>query len=321
MTSLLVLKERIKKFYGKYVVYVNPGLKFLFALFTFLLINANLGFESRLNNLAVVLILALICAFSSVNTMLILSAVLINIHLVALSLGVAIIGGVLMLIMMLLYFRLAPKDGTVTLITPIAYACGIPSVVPITTGLLKSPVSAISVGCGTIMYFFLAFVKQNAAALGNATEEVADITQMTEIIQKLFNNEEMNLMLIAFTITFIVVFVIRTRSMDHAWRIAIVVGGIVNVLILLVGDYILNITNQIFGVILSNILAVLVGLVIQFFCFHVDFSRTEYAQFEDDEYYYYVKAIPKMYLSEPEKRIQKINPQKPIVQEEQSEES
>lgn len=320
MTNLLVLKERIKRFYGKFAIYINPGLKFVLALCIFIIINSNLGFEDRLNNLAIVLILALICAFASVNTMVVFSAVLINIHLIALSLGVAMLSTVMMLIMLLIYFRLAPKDGLVVLLTPAAYVLRIPFVLPVAGGLLKTPVSSISVGFGTVIYFFLALVKQNAASLGNATE-AADVSQITFILQKLFSDKEMNLMLIAFTITFIVVYVIRKRSMDHAWQIAIVVGGIVNILILLVGDYLLNITNQIISVILGNILAILIGLVIQFFVFNVDFSRTEYAQFEDDEYYYYVKAIPKMYVTVPEKRVKRINPQKPVVQEEQSEES
>ncbi len=41
-----------------------------------------------------------------------------------------------------------------------------------------------------------------------------------------------------------------------------------------------------------------------FFC--VDYSRTENIQFEDDEYYYYVKAVPKVGVSAPEKKVKHI---------------
>lgn len=34
--------------------------------------------------------------------------------------------------------------------------------------------------------------------------------------------------------------------------------------------------------------------LIEFLCFNLDYSRTEKVQFEDDEYYYYVKAVPKV---------------------------
>ena len=47
--------------------------------------------------------------------------------------------------------------------------------------------------------------------------------------------------------------------------------------------------------------------MIEFFAFPVDYSRTEYLQFEDDEYYYYVKAVPKLTVAAPKKTVKKIN--------------
>ena len=41
--------------------------------------------------------------------------------------------------------------------------------------------------------------------------------------------------------------------------------------------------------------------------FSVDYARSERLQFEDDEYYYYVKAIPKVAVTTPEKTVKKIN--------------
>ena len=49
----------------------------------------------------------------------------------------------------------------------------------------------------------------------------------------------------------------------------------------------------IFGLLVSVMLA----MIYNFFFFSVDYTRTEYVQFEDDDYYYYVKAIPKMAVS------------------------
>ena len=48
-------------------------------------------------------------------------------------------------------------------------------------------------------------------------------------------------------------------------------------------------------------------MVIQFFLFNVDYSRTETMQFEDDEYYYYVKAVPKLTISTPDKVVKHIS--------------
>ena len=56
--------------------------------------------------------------------------------------------------------------------------------------------------------------------------------------------------------------------------------------------------------------AMIAALLLEFCVFAVDYSRTEYAQFEDDEYYYYVKAIPKNVIAEPKKTVKKIVSQK-----------
>ena len=39
-----------------------------------------------------------------------------------------------------------------------------------------------------------------------------------------------------------------------------------------------------------------VSLILEFFFYNLDFSRVERVQFEDDEYYYFVKAVPKMFV-------------------------
>jgi hypothetical protein len=63
------------------------------------------------------------------------------------------------------------------------------------------------------------------------------------------------------------------------------------------------------GAILGLLLALVVGKVFEFFRFSIDYSRIENVQFEDDEYYYYVKAIPKMTVAAPEKKVKRINMQ------------
>ena len=43
-----------------------------------------------------------------------------------------------------------------------------------------------------------------------------------------------------------------------------------------------------------------------FFIKNLDYSRVENVSFEDDEYYYYVTAVPKIRLTEEEKHIKRI---------------
>ena len=60
------------------------------------------------------------------------------------------------------------------------------------------------------------------------------------------------------------------------------------------------------GLIVESLLAIIVALIVRFFVFAVDYTRTEYLQFEDDEYYYHVKAVPNAAVAIPEKTVKRI---------------
>ena len=78
---------------------------------------------------------------------------------------------------------------------------------------------------------------------------------------------------------------------------------------LLVGYLVLGAPGKILFMIIGSIVSLLIGFVIQFIFMNLDYARTERVQFEDDEYYYYVKAVPKMAVSAPAKSVKKINVQ------------
>ena len=62
MTALLEFKQKIKGLYAKYEMYLQPLMKFVLALVYFIWINSNMGYMTALDNIFVVLILALICS-------------------------------------------------------------------------------------------------------------------------------------------------------------------------------------------------------------------------------------------------------------------
>ena len=49
------------------------------------------------------------------------------------------------------------------------------------------------------------------------------------------------------------------------------------------------------------------ALVFQFFRLALDYTAVERVQFEDDDYFYYVKAVPKINLAVPERSVKKIS--------------
>ena len=187
--------------------------------------------------------------------------------------------------------------------TPVCFKLGIPYVMPVGAGLLGRAFSAIAVGCGTVLYFFLDGIKQNAAELGTTVDSDTISSKFNVTVGQLLGNKEMYLVLAIMAVTTVVVYIVRRLRTDYAWSLAIISGIVVQVVGLLVGYLVLGAPGKILFMIIGSIVSLLIGFVIQFIFMNLDYARTERVQFEDDEYYYYVKAVPKKMVTSEEKTV------------------
>ena len=306
MTTLLVAKQYIRSFINKYEVYLKPLMKLILAITSLMMINGKIGYMHRLDDISIVLIVALMCSFMPMNFIIFIAAVFTVLHMYALSLECAAVALVLFLVMFLLYFRFSPKDTLVVLLTPICFALKIPYAIPLTMGLIGTPASVISVGCGVVVSYLISYIADSATALsGMDTEDVA--TKFRFIVDGLLDNKEMLLTIFAFALTIVIVYLIKRMSVNYSWTIAMIAGAIADVMILLIGDLIFDTNVSIVGIIIGTVFSILIAKIVEFFAFHVDYSRVEKVQFEDDEYYYYVKAVPKITVATPSKTVKRIN--------------
>lgn len=312
MTNLLVLREQLKKIYSKYEAYITPVGKFLLAFMALTTINQSIGYMGSLNNVAVVLILALTCSFMPWNISVVVSAAVSIAHLYAFSLECALVVLAVYLLLFILYFRFSPKGTLAVLLTPICFALKIPYVMPIALGLVGTPSAAVAVAGGAVVYYIIAFMNESAPIL-NSYESDDMVEKFRFVIDGILGNKAMFVTVVAFVATLVIVYFIRRMSVDYAWTIAIITGTLLNIMILLFGDLMFSTNISIFGLIFGSMFSVLLVKVLEFFVFNVDYSRTEMVQFEDDEYYYYVKAVPKNTVATPEKRVKTIRvPEKAV---------
>lgn len=309
MTILLEYREKLKMFYAKYEIYIKPVIKCILTFAILLIINSNIGFMTKLKNPALVGIIALTSTFLPFNAVLILVAVFMVAHLYAASLPVALIALALILLMFLLIYRFSSKESYWVLLTPIAFILKIPYAVPIVAGLIGTPLSSFSVAFGIMLYYLMYLVKQNSSIINNS--EASNMMQTySYLVDNIINNKEMLVCILAFSVTILVVYFIRRRSIDYSWSIAIILGALSNILIMLIFDYMLDISYSILGLLIGVIFSVLIAYIVKFVAFNLDYTSVEHVQFEDDEYYYYVKAIPKVSITSREKKIKRINPQR-----------
>ena len=309
MTGLLEFREKIKLIYSKNEVFILPVVKFLLAFGVLNVVNGQMGYMTKLDNMAIVLIVALFCSFMPVGCITLFAALFSLLHMYALALEAALVGLVVYMLLFMLFLRFTPKDSLAVVLTPILCSMGIPHVMPIAMGLIGTPASAVAVGCGVVVYYLIHTVILNAPTINTMAAEEAT-AKLRLLIDGILDNKAMIVMVAAFAITVVVVYLIRRMSIDYSWTIAIIAGVMADLVILLIGDLIYDTNMPVLGAILGAIIAVVVGKIIEFFRFCVDYSRTEKVQFEDDEYYYYVKAVPKMTVAAPTKTVKKINAQR-----------
>ena len=305
MTKLIELKDKVFKFCAEYEKWLRIVCKFVLALTFFCIINDSIGFMEEVSTFPVAFVLALVCCVLPQAATIIIASILVLLNLYALSVEVALTALIIFVVLFLLYFRFAPKDSVLFILTPILFKLKIPYVLPIGSSLLRDVYSVFAIVCGTISFYFVDGIYQNVSSLASTIVDGEDAAtvKFTITVSQLLSNKEMYLMVGVSVLTSIVVYAVRRLSVEHAWKIAIVSGVLVQISGLFAGYLLFSISGKTIGMILGNIVALLIGFVLEFLFLDLDYERTEHIQFEDNDYYYYVKAVPKKMVTSSEKTI------------------
>lgn len=306
MTELLKIKDMLQRFYGRYDVVISHVLRFVAAFVSFMLIRGMTGYNSLASNVLILVLLSVICAFLPGGITALIGCGLIILQLYGLSVEYSLITLAVLLVLLLVYYVFAPGTGWILLLTPVMFMLHIPYVVPVIIGLTAGIAGIVPAVFGTYLYFTLSFCHEFAASASMFGE--GDVVQkIVFIMDNTIMNKEMLVMSIVFAAAVILVFVIKSFSIDHSRTIAVVTGSIVEAVLVIMSHVMMNLSFNMFTLILGCAAAIAIGLVLNFFILSVDYSRTERVQFEDDDYYYYVKAVPKFNMAEAEVKIKKIN--------------
>ncbi len=307
MTTLLSFRNGIKNFFSRYDYIVTPIGKGIFALIVFLVLNSRMGYFAALDNIVLLLGLAVVCAFLPIEILTGIGGVMIVLHSVKVSLDVAFVALVLALVFYCGYMRMAPKTGIITLIVPMCYVFNVTYALPIVLGFLVGPAAIVPAIFGVLLYYYQEGLVDVSNVLATVTEDTETVQGYQYIIDLLVNNKFMLLTFVVFACVILVTYIIYRMSFVNSWIVSFIVGGILNLVLFLVGSVTLSLDVKLSSVLIGSFVGVLMAFVIQFCKGMVDYQQTEILQFEDDDYYYYVKAIPKLSVAESNKNVKHIN--------------
>ena len=294
MSEIITWRNGIQKLYSRYSQIFIRIARFIFALVVINQISSNIGYMDALSSPIITIGIAVVCAFFSTHLLIVLSAGLIGAHLYSVSLAVMAITLVIFLILYVMLLRFSSKWMWLVLVVPLAFLFNIPYILPILFALIGGPVLAAPLFAGTIVFYVLQYITTSTVDY-DITD--AGNTQMLEAVtqfsQEILDNNLMWVMAAMLVVIFLIVYGLRRQSYPHPWKIAIGVGAVTMV----IGHMMINSLFEFdipTGVLVGSLfLSVALGLIFEFLFFNVNYAKTERLQFEDNEYYYYVKAIPK----------------------------
>lgn len=306
IAKLLALKEKFKMIYAKAGIYLKHITFFLLAFISFFVIGRQLGYNEILANPFICIAAALLCAFLPINATAVIAVIFMIVHLFSFSIELAVIALIVMVIVFLLYFRFSPKTGILMIITPILFYLKMPYLIPVIVGLTFGMSGIIPVISGTFIYYLMDFSSEYSTAV--ATLDADDALQnINFIINNVLTNKELIIVIAAFSVVIMCIYLLKRLSVKNSWLIAVISGSVLDMLVLIIAFHVSAIEYNILMLIIGHIIAIAVGLLMSLFIFSVDYSATEYVQFEDNDYYYYVKAVPKIVVTSKDVTIKKIN--------------
>ncbi len=309
MMQFYLMRESLRDFYGRHALYLTPIIRFVTALTALLLMDWNMGYAGSLGSIPVVLGVALICGFLPWGGMTLALSVCLLYQFLSVSMEVFAIGLIVFFFIWIMHMVLLPEGRFSVVLIPILFCFDIPYVVPVLVALGGTLTGIAPVSFGVVVYYLIRTVIDSAPVLtGGGTLNI--LQRFLQVLTALRDNKVMYVMLAAFAAIYLIVYLIRQMSVDYSRTIGIVTGTVTGALVLLLGELALQIdfrTLSITSIVVGTLLSGVIAVLLDFFIFAVDYNRTEYVQFEDDDYYYYVKAVPKIAVTAPDKQVKKIN--------------
>lgn len=306
MAALLTIRDNIRNFISKYDKFITPVVKFLIYLLMFWSLNHITGYNDTVSSGLIIFLLSAVCAFMTEGIALALGGIFACAQFFSASKEIAASFLIIFVLMYCIYIRFFPKTAWLIMFAPLFFIFKMQYLLPVIAGMFAGPAGIISAAFGCIFYYFTQHTS-SYVILMKVTDEEDMIEGYKYMFQHLIEDKNLILTMVVFAVIIVITAVIYRLSFDYSWYAAIIVGGLFEIILFMIGNFALEATLSIAGILLGSITAIIISIIVQFFKVVVDYSRTEITQFEDDEYYYYVKAVPKVTMAKTKKNVRTIS--------------
>jgi hypothetical protein len=294
MSALLNVRDAIRDFLRRFDELITPIFRFIVAYIMLAFVNSMFGYEPLFDKGIVTILLSIIFALVSDRVVVLVTSLIMLLNVLAVSSELAILFLVLAVAMYCLYLRLFPDSAWIMLLVMILYQLKLTYAVPMIVMMFAGMTGIIPVAFGGVIYYISVYLRDVSQTLSQiANDAESDFQPYKYVLEAFRDNKGFMVQIIVFAVAIIIGNIFYRLSIDYAWYIGLAVCAVVSMLFFVICGAMLGVDVEIGSVFVGTILGLIVALVFQVFKGMVDYSRKENVQFEDDEYYYYVKAIPK----------------------------
>ncbi|MDD6551752.1 MAG: hypothetical protein PUF16_08225 [Lachnospiraceae bacterium] len=262
------------------------------------------GFSTLLSSLVIKLILTAAGVFVPSSGI----ALMLVIYMVLQVLNLSQSVGIVLLLMYLFFygFCYAYKAKHMNLLPGITvlYRLSIPYAAPMMAGLFGEYHEVTTVISGSAIAYYMKSVHDAVPTLS----ESGSATGGLDILSSMIGNSGFYFFMAAMITMFLVVTTVRNIRSPHSWILAVMLGVLSEALIMSGGEIFFGQGPGAANLFFGNVFTAVVGFLAALFFQNLDYTRVERVQFEDDDYYYYVTAVPKIHISEEDKEIKRITP-------------
>lgn len=293
LTKLLEFRGMARRFFQKYQLIIEPVFRFIISYLAFHTINTALAYNTKVASPVIELGLAVVGAFLPPVVLILLCALLAILQVYSASPILAALVIVIFAVLYCFIARFSGKYGYAVVAVPLLFVFKIPYLVPLLLGMIATPMAIFPTVSGVIIYYVFKII-QEAATRQDITSLDATLALYIDVVNSLFKNKEMMLTAAIFAVVILVMWMVRKLRFEFVFEITIVLGAIINILGFLLANLQLDINVGTGDMILGTLISMLLVFIAQFFRVVLDYTSVEHVQFEDDDYYYYVKAVPKI---------------------------
>ncbi|MCR5829362.1 MAG: hypothetical protein K6F93_03320 [Lachnospiraceae bacterium] len=297
LTKILEIRNIAIDTYRKVRHIVNPVIKFIVALLVFSNLNSAIGTDPRFTKTSIVLLLSLVSAVTPGGVMVFFAMALTLLHVYNASLYLAIL---VLLIFMVLYatlMRFSNGNAIIAVLIPLLAPLNLHYAVPLILGCVATPVAIMPCACGVVFYYLIDVIKNFSGINLEKVNVDILIDYYNDLLNVIVGQKEMYIVIVVFALVILTVFLLRRLPFDYSFLISIGAGAVVNIIGFLVGSLKFNLSISVGTVIFMTLICALIAVVSDFMKRVLDYTAIEHVQFEDDDFYYYVKAVPKIKIS------------------------